>query len=81
MILNCHASCACREGVAPKVNSHTSDTKRFANATLTWQLNSTVSLLAGYRHLYVDYETGSGQDFYAYKVHHTGPGIGIDLRF
>jgi hypothetical protein len=49
--------------------------------TLSWTLNSTVSLLAGYRHLYVDYETGAGQDFYAYKVHHTGPGIGIDLRF
>jgi hypothetical protein len=49
--------------------------------TVTWTLNSTVSFLAGYRHLYVDYETGSGQGFYAYKVHHTGPGIGVDLRF
>lgn len=49
--------------------------------TLTWSVNSRVSLLAGYRHLYVDYETGSGPDFYAFKVHHTGPGFGVDLRF
>lgn len=49
--------------------------------TLTWSVNSKVSLLGGYRHLFVDYETGSGQDFYAFKVHHTGPGFGVDIRF
>jgi len=49
--------------------------------TLTWSVNSKVSLLGGYRHLFVDYETGSGPDFYAFKVHHTGPGLGVDIRF
>lgn len=49
--------------------------------TLTWSVNSRVSLLGGYRHLYADYETGSGADFYAFKVHHTGPGFGVDIRF
>ena len=49
--------------------------------TVTFRLTPSISVLGGYRHLYVDYATGQGAGRYAYKVHHSGPGIGVDIQF
>ncbi len=35
----------------------------------------------GYRVLYIDYNDGSGDDRFVYKIWHTGPQIGLGVRF
>jgi len=35
----------------------------------------------GYRVLYIDYDDGSGDDRFVYKIWHTGPQIGLGVRF
>lgn len=40
-----------------------------------------VTPYVGYRVLYLDYEDGSGSNKFIYKVWHTGPQIGLGVRF
>ena len=40
-----------------------------------------VSLLAGYRALYVDYESGSGNSKFVWDVTMHGPAVGVTFRF
>lgn len=40
-----------------------------------------VTPYVGYRVLYIDYEDGSGNNRFAYDIWHTGPQVGIGVRF
>jgi hypothetical protein len=48
---------------------------------VNWQLSQRCSLQAGYRWVYVDYETGSGANEFKYDVLTEGPQIGVTFRF
>lgn len=60
-----------------------------AASDLTWQGLGLISyqpwrnvaLVAGYRAIYTDYETGSGVDRFAYEATIHGPVIGLDIRW
>jgi hypothetical protein len=46
-----------------------------------YNISRVVSFLAGYRALYVDYESGSGTDKFKFNTWMYGPAIGIGFRF
>jgi hypothetical protein len=46
-----------------------------------WDFADRWSLLLGYRHLAMDYATGSGRDLFAYDVATSGPQVGVSFRF
>jgi hypothetical protein len=48
---------------------------------LGWQLSESISLQAGYRVVYVDYESGSGADRFKYDIYTHGPQVGFSFRF
>lgn len=48
---------------------------------LSWQFTKWGSLEAGYRWLYMDYETGSGRDRFKYDVLNQGPQLGFTFHF
>jgi hypothetical protein len=48
---------------------------------LSWQVTKWGSLQAGYRWVYVDYETGSGTSRFRYDVLTQGPQLGFTLHF
>ncbi len=60
-----------------------------ASSDLTWQALGmvdfqpwkNVAVVAGYRAIYADYETGSGADRFSYDATTQGPLIGIDIRW
>lgn len=47
----------------------------------SWRFAKWGSFEAGYRWLYMDYETGSGRDRFNYDVLNQGPQLGIAFRF
>ncbi|MEH6524821.1 MAG: hypothetical protein V7723_02015 [Sneathiella sp.] len=55
----------------------------------TWQIlasyaylfDNNIEVTAGYRVLYMDYDEGSGADYFAYDATYSGPMIGIGYRF
>ena len=50
-------------------------------ALLSWQPWKYAQILAGYRAVGIDYETGSGQTRFVYDVTLSGPVIGINFRW
>jgi hypothetical protein len=46
-----------------------------------YNISRVVSLWAGYRALYVDYEDGSGTDKFVFDMTMYGPAIGIGFQF
>ena len=48
---------------------------------LSWQFAKWGSLQAGYRWMYVDYETGSGASRFKYDIMTQGPQLGFTLHF
>lgn len=59
------------------------------SSDLTWQVqldagykfSDLFSLMLGYRYLGYDYETGSGQDYFAYNINTFGPEIRLGFSF
>ena len=47
----------------------------------SWQFAKWGSVQAGYRWLYIDYETGSGLDRFKYEVLTQGPQLGLTVHF
>lgn len=55
----------------------------------TWQIQADAGykfsdlfhLMVGYRYIGIDYETGSGQDYFAYNIDTFGPEIRLGFRF
>jgi hypothetical protein len=52
-----------------------------ALALVDWQPWKHASILAGIRALYVDYETGSGLNYFAYDATTWGPLLGFSLKW
>ena len=50
-------------------------------AVIDWQPFKYVSFLAGYRAIYQDYESGSGQDLFRFDATMHGPVFGINFRW
>jgi len=48
---------------------------------LSWQFTRWGSLQAGYRWLYMDYETGSGTSHFKYDMLNQGPQLGVTFSF
>lgn len=48
---------------------------------LDWQLGETFFVSGGYRILDMDYEDGSGADYFKYDIAMSGPGLGVGWRF
>jgi hypothetical protein len=48
---------------------------------VNWQISTCCSLQAGYRWVYVDYETGSGANRFEYDIMTQGPQLGVTFRF
>ena len=48
---------------------------------ISWQFNKWGSLQAGYRWVYMDYESGSGGSLFRYDVLSQGPQVGVTFRF
>jgi hypothetical protein len=51
------------------------------NGAIAYKLSKWVSLAGGYRGLYTDYDSGSGQDKFEYKTWMHGPWLGIGTAF
>lgn len=52
-----------------------------ATAFASYSISRQASLLLGYRHIYVDYEDGSGDRRFAWEVTTAGPSAGFAWRF
>jgi opacity protein-like surface antigen len=52
-----------------------------AMATLRWQTSSRVGWLLAYRHLDMDYESGSGNRAFQYDMAMSGPALGVVISF
>jgi len=52
-----------------------------AMASLRWQTSSRVGWLLAYRHLDMDYESGSGNRAFEYDMAMSGPALGVVLSF
>ncbi|MHC4165534.1 MAG: porin family protein [Planctomycetota bacterium] len=50
-------------------------------ALLGYHISETMTLWAGYRHLDIDYDDGSGPDLFAMDVEMSGPIVGMEIRF
>ncbi len=50
-------------------------------ALIDWQPFKYVSILAGYRGLYQDYEEGSGSDLFKFEATIHGPLLGVNFRW
>jgi hypothetical protein len=50
-------------------------------ARVNWQASQAVGLGLGYRALYQDYSTGSGTDYFEWKVTMQGPLAGVNVSF
>ncbi|MBI4831467.1 MAG: hypothetical protein HY801_07915, partial [Candidatus Lindowbacteria bacterium] len=60
---------------------NTSDFAWNVLAALGYDLSENTTLWAGYRHLEVDYDDGSGSDLFVYDVEMSGPIVGMAIRF
>ena len=49
--------------------------------TLRWQASDRLGVLAAYRYFDMDYETGSGADYFKYDMVASGPGLGVIFTF
>jgi hypothetical protein len=52
-----------------------------ASGYFGYRVSEMVSLIAGYRALYVDYESGSGNSKFVWDVTMHGPAVGVTFRF
>lgn len=52
-----------------------------AIATLRWQATPTIGVLAAYRYLSMDYESGRNADYFKYDVDSQGPALGVVMAF
>lgn len=50
-------------------------------ATLRWQVSPRTGVLLAYRYLEMDYEDGSGDDFFMYDMTISGPAMGVVFTF
>jgi len=50
-------------------------------ARVGYQFDNNLELSAGYRFLYMDYEEGSGADYFSYDATYQGPIIGLGYKF
>jgi len=50
-------------------------------ATLRWQFSPRTGVAIGYRHLDMDYEDGTGADYFLYDMAISGPAMGIVFTF
>ena len=50
-------------------------------ATLRWQVSPRTGVLLAYRYLEMDYEDGSGDDFFKYDMAISGPALGMVFTF
>jgi len=50
-------------------------------ATLRWQVSPRTGVLLAYRDLEMDYEDGSGDDFFLYDMTISGPAMGVVFTF
>jgi hypothetical protein len=50
-------------------------------ARVGYQFDNNLELSAGYRVLYMDYEEGSGADYFSYDATYQGPVIGLGYKF
>lgn len=50
-------------------------------ARVGYQFENNIELSAGYRVLYMDYEEGSGADYFSYDATYQGPVIGLGYKF
>jgi hypothetical protein len=50
-------------------------------AAIGYDINQNMTLWAGYRHLDVDYDDGSGSDLFVYDVEVSGPMAGLAIHF
>jgi len=51
------------------------------NAEVAYRINKLLFLNVGYRALYDNYETGSGDNRFAYKMWMYGPWMGVGVDF
>jgi hypothetical protein len=50
-------------------------------ATVRWQVAPSLGVLAAWRYLSMDYESGSGRDFFKYDITFSGPALGVVFTF
>jgi hypothetical protein len=50
-------------------------------ASMRWQFSDKVGALAAYRYMDMDYEDGSGLDYFRYDIATSGPALGIIFTF
>jgi hypothetical protein len=65
--------------VRADIGTGASDMAWFANAVVGWEFTPTFSMGVGYRVLSLDYETGSGEDYFLWDI--TQGGLGVALQF
>jgi len=58
-----------------------SDLTWMLQGRVNWQMSRTVGLGLGYRALYQDYESGSGTDYFKWKITTQGPLLAANLSF
>lgn len=52
-----------------------------AIATLRWQATPTLGVLAAYRYLSMDYESGHNSNYFKYDIDSQGPALGVVMSF
>jgi hypothetical protein len=52
-----------------------------AVGNVRWQASERLGVIAAYRYFDMDYENGSGADFFKYDMVASGPGIGVVFTF
>jgi hypothetical protein len=50
-------------------------------ALLGYHISERTTLWAGYRHLDIDYDKGSGSELFAMDIAMSGPIVGLEIRF
>lgn len=52
-----------------------------AYANVGFRASRLISIIAGYRVIAMDYEDGSGREYFAYDVTMSGPQVGVGFHF
>lgn len=58
-----------------------SDFTWHATVAVSWAVSERIALDILYRHIYVDYESGSGASRFALDITEAGPGLGLSFKF
>lgn len=58
-----------------------SDFTWHATVAVSWAVSESIAVDFLYRHIYVDYESGSGASRFALDITEAGPGVGLSFRF